>query len=312
MALVEPTRVTNLEGLLGMVQAEVRKAVVGYDKAVEALLVAAVSGGHVLLEGPPGIAKTLLAGSMARSLGVDFSRIQFTTDTTPEEITGSAHRRAGELVFEPGPVFTNILLADEINRTPPRMQASLLEAMGERHVTVQGMTRWLPSPFMVIATQNPHEQAGIFPLPESQLDRFLFKLVLSYGTEEDEIGVLGIPHRGLAHDMLEDVRPLVGPVELDRSLKEISETELPRPVAETIVQLIRRTRELPGVILGCSPRAGVHLMTAAKANARMAGRTSATVPDVLYMAPLVLPHRIMVERDVSQHDIVAQAAATIG
>src|SRR3954465_1061792 len=155
MALVEATtRVVGLDGLLGPLQAEVRKAVVGYDRAVEALLVAAVSGGHVLLEGPPGIAKTLLAGSMARSLGVDFARIQFTSATTPEEITGTAHRRAGELVFVPGPVFTNILLADEINRTPPRTQGSLLEAMGERHVTVQGMTRWLPSPFMVIATQN--------------------------------------------------------------------------------------------------------------------------------------------------------------
>ena len=311
MALVEPTRAMNLEGLLGMVQAEVRKAVVGYDKAVEALLVAAVSGGHVLLEGPPGIAKTLLAGSMARALGVDFSRIQFTTDTTPEEITGTVRRRAGEVIFEPGPVFTNILLADEINRTPPRTQASLLEAMGERHVTVQGMTRWLPSPFLVIATQNPFEQAGIFPLPESQLDRFLFKLVLSYGTMEDEIGVLGIPHRGLAHDMLEDVRPLVGPVELDRSLREISETELPPPVARAIVELVRRTRELPGVVLGCSPRASVHLMTAAKANARLAGRSEVTIPDVLYMAPQVLPHRVMVESGVSQHDIVAQATADI-
>jgi MoxR-like ATPase len=313
MALVEATtRALGLEVLLGLVQAEVRKAVVGYDKPVEALLVAAVSGGHVLLEGPPGIAKTLLAGSMARSLGVDFSRIQFTTDTTPEEITGAARRRGHELVFEPGPVFTNLLLADEINRTPPRTQASLLEAMGERHVTVQGMTRWLPSPFMVIATQNPHEQAGIFPLPESQLDRFLFKLVLSYGSEDDEIRVLGIPHRGLAHDMLEDVRPLVGPVELDRSLRQISETELPPPVAQAIVQLVRRTRELPGVVLGCSPRAAVHLMTAAKANARLAGRSTATIADVLYMAPQVLPHRVMVEPGVSQHDIVAQAAASVG
>jgi MoxR-like ATPase len=173
------------------------------------------------------------------------------------------------------------------------------------------MTRWLPSPFMVIATQNPHEQAGIFPLPESQLDRFLFKLVLSYGSEDDEIRVLGIPHRGLAHDMLEDVRPLVGPVELDRSLRQISETELPPPVAQAIVQLVRRTRELPGVVLGCSPRAAVHLMTAAKANARLAGRSTATIADVLYMAPQVLPHRVMVEPGVSQHDIVAQAAASV-
>jgi MoxR-like ATPase len=311
MALVEPTSAAPLERLLDNMQAEVRKAVLGYDKAVEALLVAATCGGHVLLEGPPGIAKTLLAGSMARALGVDFARIQFTTDTTPEEITGTARRRAGELIFEPGPVFTNVLLADEINRTPPRTQAALLEAMGERHVTVQGMTRWLPSPFLVIATQNPFEQAGIFPLPESQLDRFLFKLVLAYGTAEEEVAVLGIPHRGLSHDMLEDVRPLVGPVELDRSQKEISETEVPEPVARAIVDLIRRTRELPGVVLGCSPRAAVHLQTAAKANARLSGRSTVTLTDVLYMAPQVLPHRIMVEPSVSASEVVAQAAASV-
>jgi MoxR-like ATPase len=311
MALVEPTHATSLEGLVGMVQAQVRKAVVGYDDAVEALLIAAVTGGHVLLEGPPGIAKTLLSGSMARALAVDFKRIQFTTDTTPEEITGTTRRRGNELVFEPGPVFTNVLLADEINRTPPRSQAALLEAMGERHVTVQGMTRWLPSPFMVIATQNPYELSGVFPLPESQLDRFLFKLELSYGSEADEMAVLRIPHRGLSHDMLEDVRPIMGPVEVERSQKEINETDVPEPVARAAVGLIRRTRELPGVVLGCSPRAAIHLITAAKANARLSGRSAVVIPDVLYMAPRVLSHRLMLEPSVSAAEVIAQAAASV-
>jgi MoxR-like ATPase len=183
--------------------------------------------------------------------------------------------------------------------------------MQERHVTIQGTTRWLPSPFMVIATQNPFEQAGIFPLPESQLDRFLFMLKLSYPSSEDEVAVLGIPHRGLSHDMLEDVRPLVGPVQVDRAQKELNDTEVPESIARAIVAMIRRTRELPGVVLGCSPRASVHLLTAAKANARLAGRSTVTLPDVLYMAPKVLPHRLMVESGISPYEIVAEAAASV-
>jgi MoxR-like ATPase len=311
MALVEPPPRATFDSLLGMVQSEVRKAVVGYDKVVEFMLVAAATGGHVLLEGPPGIAKTLVAGSMARALGVDFARIQFTTDTVPDEITGVTRMRGPERMFEPGPIFTNVLLADEINRTPPRTQASLLEAMQERHVTVHGITRWLPSPFLVIATQNPFELAGVFPLPESQLDRFLFKLELSYTSEEDELSVLSIPHRGLTPDMLEDIRPLFGPVELTRAQQEIDATEVPESVARTVISLVRRTRELPGVVLGCSPRSAVHLMTAAKANARLAGRSTVTVADVLYMAPNVLPHRLMVESSTSGEEIVAAAAEAI-
>jgi MoxR-like ATPase len=311
MALAESTRHATLEGLLDAVQAEVRKAVVGQDKTVELLLVAAVSGGHVLLEGPPGIAKTLLSGSIARALGVEFNRVQFTSDTKPEEITGTTRMRAGERVFMPGPIFTNVLLADEINRTPPRTQASLLEAMQERHVTVDGATRWLPTPFLVIATQNPYEQHGVFGLPESQLDRFLFKIRLSYGSEDDEIGVLGIPHRGLTPDMLEDIRPLAGPVELQRAQREIDETDVPEAVARATVRLVRMTRDFPGVILGCSPRSSVHLLVAAKANARLAGRSEVTVADVVYMAPLVLPHRLIVEPSVSPSEIVASSAAAI-
>jgi MoxR-like ATPase len=265
----------------------------------------------VLLEGPPGMAKTLLAGSIARALGVDFNRVQFTSDTGPEAITGTTRMRAGERVFQPGPIFTNVLLADEINRTPPRTQASLLEAMQERHVTVDGTTRWLPNPFLVIATQNPYEQQGIFPLPESQLDRFLFKIRLSYGTEEEELSVLGIPHRGLTPDMLEDIRPLAGPVALQRAQREIDETEVPEAVARATVRLVRMTRDFPGVILGCSPRSSVHLLVAAKANARMAGRSAVTLADVVYMAPLVLPHRLIVEPTVSPIEIVASSAAAV-
>ena len=311
MALVERTERATLDRLLPSVQSEVRKAVVGYDKVVEFMLVAAVTGGHVLLEGPPGIAKTLVAGSMARALGVDFARIQFTTDTMPDEITGVTRMRGPERVFEPGPIFTNVLLADEINRTPPRTQAALLEAMQERHVTVHGITRWLPNPFLLIATQNPFELSGVFPLPESQLDRFLFKLELSYTSEEEELAVLGIPHRGLTPDMLEDIRPLFGPVELTRAQQEVDATVVPDSVARSVVSLVRTTRTLPGVMLGCSPRSAVHLITAAKANARLAGRSTVTLADVLYLAPAVLPHRLMVDSSTTGAEVVAAAAEAI-
>jgi MoxR-like ATPase len=171
------TPVHALEDLRELARTEPDGIVIGYEEPRDLLIVAAVAGGHVLLEGPPGVAKTLMAGAIARSLGVQFTRVQFTPDTTPDEVTGKMVRnRLAEEVFAPGAAFTNLLLADEINRTPPRTQAALLEAMQERHVTVGGRTHWLPSPFMVVATQNPYEQHGIFPLPESQLDRFLFKI----------------------------------------------------------------------------------------------------------------------------------------
>ena len=274
---------------------EVAKVVIGNEEAVDLLLVASIAGGHVLLEGPPGIAKTLLAGAIARSLGVKFTRIQFTPDTAPGELTGGEELKMGERVFAPGAIFTNVLLADEINRSPPRTQAALLEAMQERHVTVDGRVHWLPSPFLVIATQNPYEHEGVFELPESQLDRFLFKIVLGYPTEEEELRMTRLPHRGVTPDMIEDVRPLLGAVELERMQRELDETTIPDEVRGYVVRVVRRTRELPGVTLGASPRAAIHLVAAAKANAWISGRTTVTIDDVGRIAPFVLAHRLIVE-----------------
>ena len=217
----------DLTSLRDQAKAEVARVVVGQEDAIDLLLVAALAHGHVLLEGPPGSAKTLLGRAMAYVFGAEFRRMQFTPDTTPSEITGHYEKRSGELVFVKGVVFANVLLADEINRTPPRTQAALLEAMQERTVTVDGQTHRLPDPFLVIATQNPYEHEGIHVLPESQLDRFLFKIDLDYCDAESEVEMLRLPHTGVTPDMLGEIRPLLGIVGLDKARHELDTTEVP-------------------------------------------------------------------------------------
>jgi MoxR-like ATPase len=293
-ARAHEARFENMHELREAAKAEVRKVVVGQDQAVELFLVAALAHGHVLVEGPPGSAKTLLARAMAHVLGSSFKRIQFTPDTTPTHIIGEQTLRAGEQAFIPGPIFANVVLADEINRTPPRTQAALLEAMQERHVTVDGRTHRLPDPFLVIATQNPFEHEGIFVLPESQLDRFLFKIDLDYCDPQSEVDMLTLPHLGIAPDMLGEIRPLLGVAGLDRARSEIDSTETPEPVLRYIVGIVRATREQPGVLLGASSRSAIHLLAAAKAHARIQGRGSITADDVRAIAPFVLRHRLIV------------------
>jgi MoxR-like ATPase len=292
---VERTSTELLRDLRELAKREVAKVVIGHEQAVELMLVAAVAGGHILLEGPPGVAKTTLAGSVARVLGVHFGRVQFTPDTTPSEIVGHTARKLGEEVFVQGAAFTNVLLADEVNRTPPRTQAALLEAMQEGHVTVDGRTRWLPKPFLVIATQNPFEQEGVYPLPESQLDRFLFKVVLGYCSVEEEVDMLRLPHRGVASDVIEDVCPLLDAVKLTRAQDELDATTMPAAVSQFIVGVVRATRDQPGVVLGASPRAAMHLLAASKAAARLSGRDAVAVEDVVAMAHPVLRHRVVVD-----------------
>ena len=300
-------RRNNLTDLRDTAKAEVGKVVLGQDRAVELMIVAALTRGHVLLEGPSGSAKTLLGRAIAYVLGASFKRIQFTADTHATELVGKMVVVFGEQVFVPGALFTNVLLADEINRTPPRTQAALLEAMQERQVTVDGQSRKLKDPFLVIATQNSYESVGVFPLPESQLDRFLFKIALEYADEGSENGMLRLPHDALRPDMLGEIRPLLGVVGLEKARYELNSTILPTPVGRYIVALGRRTRELPGVELGASSRSLIHLASAAKAIARLDGRNAVAVEDVQEIAPYVLRHRLIVEPSMDPDDVLREA-----
>jgi MoxR-like ATPase len=283
---------------------EIAKVVIGQERAVELLLVAALARGHVLLEGPPGSAKTLLARATAHMLGAKFKRIQFTPDTSPAELTGINTMRMGEQVFFPGSVFTNVLLADEINRTPPRTQAALLEAMQERQVTVEGKAHKLPDPFLVIATQNPYEHRDVFELPESQLDRFLFKILIEYSDAQSEYEMLDLPHKGIAPDMLGEVRPLLGVVGLDKARDELDATDLPEAVGRYMVAIARKSRDIAGVELGVSSRGVIHLASASRANARLSGRDEVTIEDVREMAPYVLRHRLILDEGLNADDVL--------
>lgn len=277
---------------------EVRKVVVGQEQVADQILIAAAVGGHVLLEGVPGTAKTLLANAMARALGINFRRVQFTPDMLPSDITGTMTLRqtdtgGTDLAFRPGPVFTNLLLADEINRTPPKTQASLLEAMQDRSVSVDGTTHRLPDPFLVIATQNPIEYEGTYPLPEAQLDRFTVKIDVDYPGADAEFQMLRLAHQGVAPATLTDVVPVASATDILALRAWVDQVRVTDEMVGYVSAVARKTRELPSVMVGASPRASVHLLAASKAAAAIQGRDYVTPDDVAWMAFPVLRHRLV-------------------
>ena len=298
------------------ISVEVGKVVLGQQDVLDDIVMALSIGGHVLLEGVPGTAKTLLANTVARTLGLDFRRVQFTPDMLPSDLTGTMTLRAGELVFRAGPVFTNLLLADEINRTPPKTQAALLEAMQEHQVSVEGEPRALPDPFFVIATQNPIEYEGTYPLPEAQLDRFSMKIDVGYPDEAAEISMLELQHRGVRPAKLEDVQQVASAEDLHAARRAVDATTISPEVSAYLVAVIRRTRDLPSVSLGASPRAAMHLLAASKASARLAGRDFVTPDDIAQMATPVLRHRLILspEAELERYrpdDAVRAALASV-
>ena len=282
-----------LADLRAMVSVEVAKVVVGQQAVVDAMLTSMAVGGHLLLEGAPGVAKTLLATVVGRALGLDVRRVQFTPDLLPSDLTGTLILRGSELVFRQGPVFTNLLVADEINRTPPKTQAALLEAMQEAQVSVDGLARLLPDPFLVVATENPIEYEGTYPLPEAQLDRFLMKLDMGYPSAQDEEAMLRLRHSGVVPSTLDDVVAVGGVAQLHAARAEVDAVAVSDAVISYVAAVVRRTRELPSVALGASPRAAVHLLAAAKAAACLWGRPYVVPDDVVNVVGPVLRHRLL-------------------
>lgn len=272
------------------------RVIVGKESVIRLLLTALLAGGHCLIEDVPGVGKTMLVRATAKSLGCEFKRIQFTPDLLPSDVTGVSvyNQKTQEFTFRPGPIFGQVVLADEINRTSPKTQSALLEALEEKSISADGETRQLPTPFFVLATENPIEFEGTFPLPEAQLDRFLFKLSMGYPSLKDEVSILDRQQIGHPIDSLEAV---ASPSDILRWRQEAAEVHVEDSVKDYLVRIVQTTRSHNAVYLGASPRASLALYKAAKALAYLSGRHYVIPDDIRLLAPYVLSHRILLSAD---------------
>ena len=288
-----------------MLKKEIQKVIVGQDEMIEAILVALLSSGHILLEGMPGLAKTTAVKTFAKTLGLSFARVQFTPDLLPSDIIGANIYNPAKMEFfiKKGPVFANLLLADEINRAPAKVQSALLEAMQERQVTIDNQTFALPKPFLVMATQNPIEQEGTYNLPEAQLDRFMMKILLDVGSREDELEIL---ERSEREDEVA-IEQVFSQEELLQAAKEASQIYVDKALKEYIVDIIFATRNHPKLRFGSSPRGGIELLKAAKAKAYIEDQEYVTPEFILQMAKPILRHRVILDYEAKAQGLSSDA-----
>jgi MoxR-like ATPase len=307
------TDLSALNEAVMSIRDEIKKIIVGQDEMVKLIIAALLADGHVLIEGVPGVAKTLTAKLVAKSVNAGFSRIQFTPDLMPSDVLGTPvfNPKEANFEFRKGPVFSNIVLVDEINRAPAKTQSALLEIMEERQATVDGKTYPMASPFMVLATQNPVEQEGTYRLPEAQLDRFLFKIVVPYPTESEESVMLTQFHNMGNTSPLETIQPALQGAQVISLRQQIKKQVIEEKLLQFIAKLINQTRNHKSIYLGASPRASLAVMNAAKALAAMQGRDFVTPEDILSIVPPVLRHRIILSPDkemegITEDDVIKQ------
>jgi MoxR-like ATPase len=288
---------------------QVRKAISGQDAVIEQLLIAVLANGHVLLEGVPGVAKTLLVRTLAKTFDLEYGRVQFTPDLMPADVIGTTiyDRRTEELVLRKGPIFVNALLADEINRTPPKTQAALLEAMEERQATIDGHAQKLPNPFLVFATQNPIDFEGTYPLPEAQQDRFLLKVLVTYPGREAELNVMKRHHEGFRPQSLEaaGIEPVLNAEQLIALQQLVSDTRVKEDTFDYIYDIIESTRKANDLLVGASPRAGIALLNCGKALARIRGRDFVIPDDIKELSLPVLRHRVLLRPEAEVEGLTA-------
>ncbi len=312
------TDLSTLQQSVHTLKTEIGKVIVGQEQMVELLLAAVLADGHVLIEGVPGVAKTLTAKLLSKSISVGFSRIQFTPDLMPSDVIGTSifNPKDSSFQFNKGPIFSNIVLIDEINRAPAKTQAALFEVMEERQITVDGHSYQLSTPFMVVATQNPIEQEGTYHLPEAQLDRFLFKINVSYPTAEQEFRVVMQHHQQNLGDMVNQVQAALTATQIQELRKQVRTIHVEEKLISFITTIVANTRNHKSIYLGASPRASIGILNGAKALASMRGRDFVTPDDIIHVIPPVLRHRIVLTPDkemegASTDDVIQQIISTI-